>query len=95
MWVVAQPLSRTSWASALVYGAVALLTLAEPPLLVAQEGEVEPGTLLQGDPVRGDQFGWSVSIDGDTAVVGAYPRALCDVYVRDSSDGVSGRRWRS
>src|SRR4029434_3472783 len=86
MWVIAQPLSRPSWTSALVYSAVALLTLAEPPLLLAQEGEVAPGTLLQGDPVRGDRFGWSVSIDGDTAVVGAYFKGAVYVYVRDSSD---------
>ncbi len=54
---------------------VAVLALVAAPSLRAQQDEVEPGRLVQGDPdppgAVGDGFGSDVSVSGDTAVVGA------------------------
>ena len=56
---------------------VAVLALVAAPSLRAQQDEVEPGRLVQGDPdppgagAVGDGFGSAVSVSGNTAVVGA------------------------
>ncbi|MEI7911858.1 MAG: choice-of-anchor D domain-containing protein [Verrucomicrobiota bacterium] len=49
-------------------GAVYPLTV--DPLITSQEA-----TLTAGDPAAGALFGWSVAVDGDTAVVGAVDEA--------------------
>jgi len=64
--------------------------------------------LIANDGVTGDQFGWSVSINGDTAVIGAYQAASAKgaayVFTRSgttwtqqakliASDGASGESF--
>jgi hypothetical protein len=52
-----------------------LLFLAALLLVVTPaQAEIDPTTaqkLLAGDSAVSDQFGWSVAVDGDTAVIGA------------------------
>jgi hypothetical protein len=64
--------ARPSFAAFAALAMLAVLVSASP--ISAQEGEIDPGKLVHGDPnvgnSFGDRFGWSVSVSGDTAVVG-------------------------
>ena len=60
-------------AGAVVFLALVTANVAEPVVTQA--------TLAASDGVRGDQFGYSVAISGDTAVVGANARGSGAVYV--------------
>ena len=39
--------------------------------------------LVAGDGTTGDRFGWSVAVDGDTALIGAPSDESAYVYIRD------------
>jgi FG-GAP repeat protein len=74
MGVLGRSLTRDSRASVFctAVATLAFLVLASP--LLAQEGDGEPGKLVHSDPnvenPFGDNFGLSVAVSGNTAVVG-------------------------
>ena len=51
-----------------------------PPITGYQLRQIDPSELIASDGLRGDHFGYSVAVDGDTAVIGAY---LDDAYDDD------------
>ena len=78
-----------------------------PPITPYQLLQIDPSDLLASDGLRGDHFGYSLAVDGDTAVIGAYQDDAYDddddqdkdilnsgsayVFTRDPDSGMWGQ----